>query len=157
MKPFRFTLEAVRTLRKRQEQEAMEAYAAAVATRQKALEGLREAERECEAAWAMSRERKAGGAPAAHLSQVEDYCRLAEEFKKCCAEMLADAQRKVDAALEKLLAARKAREAVDKFRQRQRNRYNRELVRAEQKILDEIAQQRSPVALGRTESKGVTK
>lgn len=154
MKPFRFTLEAVRTLRKRQEQEAMEAYAAAVATRQKALEGLREAERECEAAWAMSRERKAGGAPAAHLSQVEDYCRLAEEFKKCCAEMVVEAQRKTDLALEKLLAARQAREAVDKFRQRQRDRYKRELAREEQKVLDEIGQQRAPVALGRAESRG---
>jgi len=146
MKKFRFTLEAVRTLRQRQEQVALEQYAGALRARQKALDALRDAERECTAAWTLRSERTASGAPAAHVAQVQEYCAAVESLKKQCNEAVATAQRVMDHMLENLCRARRAREAVDRFYEWQRERYDRELQREEQKKLDDLAQRRAPHA-----------
>jgi flagellar export protein FliJ len=146
MKKFRFTLEAVRTLRQRQEQTALEQYAGALRARQKALDALRDTERECEAAWMLRRERTASGAPAAHVAQVQDYCTALESLKKQCAEAVVMAQRVMDHMLENLCRARRAREAVDQFYEWQRERYDREWQREEQKKMDDLAQRRAPQA-----------
>lgn len=146
MKRFRFTLQALLTVRQRQEQTALESYAAALADRQRALDRLRDAQRQCEEAWGLSRQRITAGAPAAHLAQLEEFCEAVEDLRRFCLAAVEETQRVVDARLQKLLAARQAREAVDKFREHQRERYDRELTRAEQKTLDELAQHRAPLA-----------
>ena len=65
MKAFRFTLEAVRTLRQRQEQEAQEQYAQALLARQQALNRLDAVQRELNAGFAELRAQLAKGCAAA--------------------------------------------------------------------------------------------
>jgi flagellar export protein FliJ len=141
MKKFRFSLQAVLTVRQRQEQTALEHFSKAVAARQLATDRLSEAKRECQAAWALSRERTAAGAPAVHLAQLHDYCHDLEKLQKECERVVAAAQVVVDQKWEKLVTARQAREAVDKFLERQRERYDRELQREEQKMFDDVSRQ----------------
>jgi flagellar export protein FliJ len=144
MKEYRFTLQALLTLRIRQEQAAQEVYAQALAVRHQALLRLQEAQHECQGAQSLSRERTAAGAPAAQLAQIGEYCRAMNERRERCAETLDQAQRVAAQRLEKLIAVRRAREVVDKFQKRQREKYDRELTREEQKLLDELATQRVP-------------
>ena len=63
------------------------------------------------------------------------------DFQKECERAVAAAQAVVDQKWEKLVAARQAREAVDKFLERQRERYDRELQREEQKMFDDVSHQ----------------
>lgn len=150
MKRFHFTLEALHILRKRQEQVALEIYGQAVTARQRTIDHLRDAWRRCEEAWALSRERTATGAPAAHLAQLRDYCQAMDELKKRCESALEQAQRVVDTRWKELMVARQAREAVEKFLQRQRDRHNRAALREEQKALDDMAGRRLPLATPKT-------
>jgi flagellar FliJ protein len=146
MKRFRFSLQAVLTVRQRQEQVALERLAEAIAARQLAIDRLNEVQQACKNAWALSRERTAAGAPAAHLAQLHDYCHDLEQLQKDCEQAVQAAQRVVDQKWEKLVAARQAREAVDKLLERQRERYDRELQREEQKMLDDMTSQRALTA-----------
>jgi len=143
MKRFQFSLQALLTVRRRQEQIALEQFAQAAAARQEAADRLNAVKQECETAWALGRERLGAGAPASQLAQLQDYCRVLEQLRKTCERAVKDAQRAVDLKWEKLLAARQAREAVDKFLERQRQRYDRELQQEEQKMLDDIVNQRA--------------
>jgi flagellar export protein FliJ len=140
MKRFRFTLQALLTVLQQREQGALEVYARALAERQRAVERLHEAQRQCEEAWELGRDRMVAGAPAAHLLQVEQYCREMKELELRCVEVAQQAQRMVDGSLEKLIEARQAREAVEKFRSRQHDHYDHEVRREEQKLLDDLAQ-----------------
>jgi flagellar FliJ protein len=146
MKRFQFSLQALLTVRRRQEQIALEQFAQAAAARQLAIDRLNEVKQECETAWALRRERTRTGAPAMQLAQLHDYGRVLEQLQKNCDRALREAQRVVDQKWEKLLAARQAREAVDKFLERQRQRYDRELQREEQKMLDDMVNQRALTA-----------
>lgn len=148
MKKFRFSLQAVLTVRQRQEQTALESFSRAVAARQQAVERLNESQRACREAWELSRVRTAAGAPAIHLAQLHDYCQNMEEFQKECVRAVAAAQVVVDQKWEKLVAARQAREAVDKFLERQRERYDRELQREEQKMFDDVSHQHAFAGAG---------
>lgn len=145
MKRFQFSLQALQTLRQRREQTALAHYAKAIATRQKALDSLNAAEAECHKAWRISQQQRAKGAAAGEITKTQEYCHLAEEMKRACELLVAEAQKLVDQAWTKLVAARQSREAVDKFYRRQRERYDRELQRDEQKMLDELAQRRVPM------------
>jgi flagellar biosynthesis chaperone FliJ len=60
---------------------------------------------------------------------------------------LTQAQRQVNQALQQMLAARQQREAVEKFRGRQRASYDRDVQQETQKFLDELATQRATPAL----------
>jgi len=141
MKKFRFSLQAVLTVRQRQEQAALEQFSRAVAARQQAIGRLSEAKQACHEAWALSRARTAAGAAAIHLAQLHDYCLSMEDFQKQCELAVAAAQEVADQKWQKLVLARQAREAVDKFLERQRERYGRELQREEQKMFDDISPQ----------------
>jgi flagellar export protein FliJ len=144
MRRFRFTLEAVRTLRQRREQVALEQYARAVRVWQSTLEALNEVQRQCEDAWQLQRERTQTGALAAHLAQVQDYCAALGTLKEHCEAAVAAARRVVDQKLEALHETRRARKAVDKFFKRRRERYDYELLREEQKTSDDLAQRCGP-------------
>lgn len=144
MKKFRFSLAPVRTVRQRQEQLALEQYARSVRAWQSARTALTDVQREREAAWQVRRERARAGATAAHLAQAQDYCAALETLEKRCAEAVAAARCVVDQKLKELHDARRARKTVDKFLDRQRERYDREVQREEQKAVDDLAQRRPP-------------
>jgi flagellar protein FliJ len=142
MKRFRFTLEALLRLRQRHEKQALQQYGQAMAAQREAASRLADAEADCESNWATFREHVMGAAPAAYLSQLQGYCHWLEECKRVNERALEQAGRVCKQRWVKLLLARRAREAVDKLLVRQRDRYERELMREEQKQIDDMASRR---------------
>jgi flagellar export protein FliJ len=143
MKAFRFTLEAVRIVRQRQEQETMEHYAQALLVRQQATARLEEIQQELGAAWQELRARLAGGCSAGVANQAHTYRQTLEKRREECAAALGVAERRVNAALQAMLAARRQREVVDKCLEKQKARHGREMSRLEQKVMDDLAGRRT--------------
>jgi flagellar protein FliJ len=139
MKAFHFTLEAVGTLRRLQEQRAMEQYAKNLAVRRKAMEGLEAVERELSACWQEWRGQLAAGFAAADAARAQAYQRLLAQRRDECARAVENAERRVNAALQGMLAARQQREIVDKLFDKQKNSHRRDQARGEQKFLDDLA------------------
>ncbi|HVM59878.1 MAG TPA: flagellar FliJ family protein [Verrucomicrobiae bacterium] len=140
MKRFRFTLQALLILLEQKEQTALTAYARALEDQRRATERWREAQQMCEEAFRLGRERAAAGAPAAHLAQLQEYCRSVKQFEQFRLEEARRADQVVENALARLLSARRSRESVQRVRRAQRQRYDHEARREEQKLLDDLAQ-----------------
>jgi flagellar export protein FliJ len=139
MKAFRYTLEAVRTVRQRQERDALENYARALLIRRRALDVLEEVDESIGRDYAQMRRLLAGRCTAAQAAQAQAYHRSLETKRDGCLATLGRAERGVNAACKAMLAARQHREMVDVFRQKQHAVYQRKEFREEQKILDEFA------------------
>jgi flagellar export protein FliJ len=142
MKAFRFTLEAVRTLRQRQEQEALEEYARALLARQQALEGLAALDQRIGQDFAQMRELLAKSCTAAQAAQAQNYHRSLEKKREESMGALGQAERRVNTASKAMLAARQQREMVEVYREKQHAVHQRLELREEQKILDEFALRR---------------
>jgi flagellar FliJ protein len=139
MKAFRFTLEAVRTLRQRQEQEALETYARALLARQQALDLLADMDHRIGRDYAQMRQLLAGRCTAAQAAQAQNFHSSLEKKRDDCVTALGQAERRVNAASQAMLAARQQREMVDVYREKQQAVHQRLELREEQKILDEFA------------------
>ena len=151
MKPFKFSLEAVATTRRRLEQTALENYAQALLARQSALSRLEAAQHELEAAWAQLRQTLESGCSASAATRLRQTSQMLEEERQLREEHLSQAECGVSQALQQMLAARKQREAVEKLRGKKRSEYDRDVQRVTQKFLDELATQRAtPAATWRT-------
>jgi flagellar export protein FliJ len=142
MKAFRFTLEAVQTVRHRQEQQAMETYVHALLARQQVLDRLE-----------MARERirrnqqeivrlLAAPCAAAQLAQAGQFERALEKQQADLVAALAQAERRVQATFQAMLAARQRRKMVESFRAKQYARHQRAEWREEQKVTDDLASRR---------------
>lgn len=142
MKPFRFTLEVLRTLRRRQEQLALEAYAQSVRLRQQASQRLEHARELCEAAWRESQAQLAQGVTAAELTQAQEHAQQLERRCREAAQGLLQAEQKTQHCWEGLVAARRQVEIVEACFEKQRLRYQQACQREEQKFLDELAGRR---------------
>ena len=142
MKKFHFTLEAVRTLRQRQEQDAMDQYAQALVARRVALERMEAVQREFQSCWQELRGLLGRGCAAAKAAQAHAYHRSLEQRREECAATLGAAERRVNLALNSMLAARQQREIVDKAFEKQKARHQRERLRGEQKLMDDLAGRR---------------
>lgn len=147
MKPFRFSLEAVATTRRRREQVALETYAQALLARQTAVSQLEATQRELDAAWAHLRQALESGCSGSAATRLRQHSAALEEERLQREASLTQAQRQVNQALQQMLAARQQREAVEKFRGRQRLNYDRDVQQETQKFLDELATQRATPAL----------
>ncbi|MGD1083320.1 MAG: flagellar FliJ family protein [Verrucomicrobiota bacterium] len=142
MKAFRFSLEAVQTLRHRQEQQAMEQYVRALLARQQALDQLE-----------IIRERIRGnqqelsrllseGCAAAVAAQVQLFERSLEKQQADRVASLAMTERRVNATFQAMVAARQKRKMVESYRKRQQGRHQRAEAREEQKLLDDLTARR---------------
>ena len=147
MKPFRFALEAVATVRKRAEGETLESYAQALLFRQHAWSQFEAAERELNAAWNQLRQELGTGCAAEKMTWLRRHAEALEEEHKQRLAALQQAERVMHQALQRMLAARHQREVVDKVRGHQRARHDRDAARETQKFLDELAAQRATPAL----------
>ncbi|MBL9137200.1 MAG: flagellar export protein FliJ [Verrucomicrobiales bacterium] len=147
MKKFRFTLQALLTVRQRQEHLAMERYAAALAQRRRAMELLAIANTEVVDAAQAWQSRVNGGLMAAELVQRAEHLRVLEFKRNQAAVASASAERAVDPALNAMLEARRQRELVEQCEQQQRLRHQREAARQDSKVQDELAQRRVAPAL----------
>lgn len=142
MKPFSFSLQAVRTLRQRQEQQAVAAFAQAVRARQAALDQQSLAERQLSAALDQMRALQQAGAAVFHLKQTRAHCQTLECQLGVCRAALAQAQETANRVWDDLQEARRQLELVDKLYAHRREDYERELRTEEQKLLDEMSGRR---------------
>ncbi len=142
MSPFSFSLQAVRTMRQRQEQLALAAFGDAVRARQAAVDQQQRAERQLAAAFDQLTARQRAGAPLYHLNQLRGHNQVLEQCLADCRAGCARAQATANAAWDALQDIRQALELVDKLYLRQREQYDRELRREEQKQLDEMSSRR---------------
>lgn len=142
MKKFRFTLQALLTVRQQAEQKALESYSRALAARQEAHQRLLAANRElAQASDDLARE-LAEGAPAARASLSRAWCQVLETRQQHAARSLQEAEAALQQAHRSMLATRQDREAVENFQDQQHQRYDRQLLREEQKVLDDLVSSR---------------
>lgn len=144
MKAFRFTLEAVRTVRQRRENEALEKFAQALLARQVVLDLLESIDERIGQSRAQIRKLLTEGCGASQASQAYDCHSTLEKRREECVAALGQAERRVNAASQAMLIARQQREIVDIYCDKQKARYLRLEMREEQKILDEFATRRAP-------------
>ncbi len=153
MKPFKFSLEAVATTRRRFEQTALEQYAKALLAKQSALSQLEAVQHELDDAWLRLRNTLESGCSASSATRLRQESNYLEEDRKLREEVLSQAERAVSVALQQMLVTRQQREAVEKFRGKQRLAHDRDIQRDTQKFLDEMATQRATSSQSwRTES-----
>lgn len=149
MKRFRFTLQVLLIVREREEQRTTELYAAALRVRRRTAEALATIEAEVTHAAAALREHLAGHFRAMDLAQRQDHFRLLETRQDRANEALKAAEAAVGPALQKMLDARRQREVVEECRRKQCLRHERELVRQDDKLQDELALRRVAPVFGR--------
>ena len=135
MKAFRFTLEAVRTVRQLQENEALERYARALAARQMARDSLEAIQERIMDDFALMR-------CAARAAQAQNFHHSLEMTRRNGVAVLEQAECRVNAACQTMLAARQQREIVDVYCEKQRAAHLRLELREEQKLMDEFALRR---------------
>ena len=149
MKPFRFPLESLRAVREHKEQAARERYAGALRACEEAATRMQTASTELSGCWARLCDQLAAGATGSDLLRTRAWCNVLELRVKERAAALAEARLVVDSRWHDLLLATRERETLERFFDRRRRAYNREVQRQEQKQLDEIAIQlvQSPAPL----------
>ena len=149
MKSFRFSLQAVLTLRQRQERFALEAYAAALLARHQAVARVKAVEQELAAAWSDLRRRQETGCPAAEMAQAMAFSQVLSRRRDEAVTALMAAERGVNLSLQNLLEARRQRETVDACHDKQRLAHQRNQTRQENRLLDDLAGRRfTPLLAG---------
>jgi len=143
MKPFRFTLEAVRTLRQQAEQRAWLHFARLLRRHLEEQDQLRQAAQEAGAAWREAQRRGAGAMPALELQRLTAYARMAEQRRRNGVEAVAASQRALDEAARLCREARRQCELVETYHRKQKTNYQRAVFVEEQKMLDELAKRNS--------------
>lgn len=143
MKTFKSSLQALRTLRERQEQEALHAYGQALQVQEKARSKLDAVQVELMECWLELNHRVEDGAEALELNRIETHTQAVDRRRRACEHALTVARNQARLAFTRLLAARQARTVVDKVIAAQKRRYQRHRARQEQKELDELASRRN--------------
>ncbi len=145
MKPFRFRLQALLTLRHRAERTALERYAQCLAELQRARD-QRDALRTEQTDWAMQWQRCVSSVGLAGTLVQWHACgrNVADRLQQAQAAVVS-MQKVCHDALQAMLRARQDREAVEKHIDRQRQEFIREQGKSEQKELDDLAQRCAPV------------
>lgn len=138
MKPFKFSLQALYIVRERNEQEKLEKYSRAVNAYQKSLQMLKQAERELDECWERIRKFQKNGGNINDLEMYERWKEKAAEMCKIRFDELMLAQQNMERALQEWLEAKRDKEVIEKFRARQKAKYDLECRREEQKLLDEM-------------------
>lgn len=142
MKAFRFTLKAVETVRQRQEQQAMETYVRALLSRQQVLDRLEAARERIRLNQQEMNRLLGGGCAASDLAHAGVYERALEKQHTELVVALSLEERRLQAAFQAMLAARRRRKMVESFRLKQHARHQRAEWREEQKLADDLASRR---------------
>ncbi len=128
MQSFRFTLQAVRTLRLRQEQAALAHYLRAVQTHERDRDELRRTQLEQEAAWMRLRQGLPAGLSARQLSQLHAYSWTVEERRRADEAAGQLSLQLMSQAAQSLRLARRQREVVDKYYDKQKRSHDRRAI-----------------------------
>jgi flagellar export protein FliJ len=145
MKPFKFSLESLRTLRKQKERVAQQHYARALTACDAAAAQLADADRELVAAWEGLVIELSDGAAAAHILGRRVWCSVLETRRNERQAALEAARRAAETAFRELLVAARNREALDRFCEKSRRAHALGVQREEQKMFDELAVQKRGV------------
>ena len=145
MKSFKFSLQALRTLRQRQEQAALEEYTQSLMARERALSQLELVRQELALGWAEFHKRLTARSAAVELAQLHAYCQTVDKRQMECEHAEKVARNIVRLAFTRLVSARQAREVIEKFHEAQKRRHDRGLRKQEQKVLDDLVQQQTGV------------
>jgi flagellar export protein FliJ len=139
MKSFKYSLQAVRTLREQQEQAALQNYGRALRAAEQATEKLIAVKEEQDAAWAELQNLFAEPSTVEELARVQAYSHAVELRRLECERHVEAAHRIVRECFQKLVAARQAAAVLNKHFENQKRQHQRQLRRHEQKILDDLA------------------
>lgn len=138
MKPFQFPLKSLRVLREHKERVAQKRYVEALRASEAAAVRLDAGSHELAAAWTALCEELAEGVTFAKLHQTRAWC---GELERRCEQLTAalkSARQVSHEAWREMVLATRAREALDKLRDKSRRAYDREAQRDDQKQLDEM-------------------
>ena len=140
MKKFKFSMEAVRFLKNKIEEEAAQKHSRALVQVSKARAELAETEKELNAAALMqfSSNKKTS---ARELAQLSQYVATLEKLRRDRLERCLHAEKDVTLARAALEKAAREREILDRVHEHQRKAHNFHVARQEQKWMDELAQQ----------------
>lgn len=143
MRRFRSTLQALLTVRQRQERLAMERYSEALQARRRMAEALALADRERTQAAERLNQRLGQGMQAVEVVREQANYRMLEGRRDTAFQALTTAENAIAPALTGMLQARQQRQAVEDCITRQRERHVRDQMTQERKLLDELAQRRA--------------
>jgi flagellar export protein FliJ len=138
----RCALDAVLTVRERQEHVAQESYAASVRLLRQSQDVLTGIESQVAAMWAAGRTFRTQGSCAEEFHRSNLYSQRLEELRRSAAAQVVRAQVNAETARQEMLFARRRRELVEKYLENQGRKRALARSRAEHKMLDEIGQQR---------------
>jgi flagellar export protein FliJ len=141
MKPFHFSLEPLRSLRKHKEEAVRQRYAQAVRACEEAAARVQQASVELTACWKLLYEKLAAGVTGEDLLRARAWCNVLELRVKERSAALEQARLAVDAVWKELMTATREREMLDKFRDNRRRAYDHAIRREEQKNFDEVVVQ----------------
>jgi len=141
---FRFRLERVHWLRRQTERGAKEALAASVGRRLEDERALEQIDETIELAQGFERAAASGVGErqmrsGEELIAMDAYLGRLEGSRAAAARNLTEREREVDDDRRRLLAAARARQALDRLRSRRLDEYQREAARREGAQLDELA------------------
>jgi flagellar export protein FliJ len=139
MKPFRFSLQAVLTVRLNQESKAMELFVRAQTEHQKNLARQRAIREEMEEIFERRRDTLRKAAASEDIHEMQLGLRALQESMRLCQLDLQRSQANFDEKSRALLQARQKREAVDKLHEKQFAGYQTQVSREEQKLADDLA------------------
>jgi len=144
MKKFQFKLQAVLTLRQREEQTALEAYSRAMQQRQAAGDRLAEVERDLSESRRQWLNALADGCPAVRAVQLQAFCHSLETHRQEREQAVHRADIELNQTSHRLLLARQQRESVERYLERQRAEHERQLRIEERKLIDDLVGRRPP-------------
>lgn len=139
MKKFKFSLQAVRLLKNKIEEDAAQKHARALVQVGRAKSELAETERELNAA-ALMQFSTGKKTPAQELLQLNQYITALEKLRRERLERCLHAEKDVTLARAALEKAAREREILDRVHEHQHSSHKFHVARQEQKWMDEIAQ-----------------
>lgn len=147
MNAFKFSLQALLTLRERQEQVALQAYGEELNAQERAVSRLESTRQEFEEAQAHFQTRLRKGCAAQELDRLHAWKESIEQRLLECDHRAKVARNRARLAFSKLLAARHATAVLLKLQEGQKRRHQRTQRRQEQKVMDDLASRRGALAL----------
>jgi flagellar export protein FliJ len=141
MKPFHFTLEPLRVLRRQQERAAQQRYVQALNACNHAERQLAQAAAELTEGWQRLGHELCAGVIAGQLARLQAWCRTLEIRRDDCQRTLNEARFAAERLRQEMVEAVREREALERFHDKARRAHDREVRREEQKHFDELAVQ----------------
>jgi flagellar export protein FliJ len=143
MKPFHFSLESLRVLRRQKERVAQQRYARALAACDEAGRQLQHAASELATGWNLLGHELDLGIAAGRLAGLQTWCRVLESRKNERQAALEKNRCTAELMFREMILAIRNRKALDRFYDKSRYAYDCEAQREEQKTYDELAVQLS--------------